>query len=212
LNIYLLSDNFHKGVINLPQIEVKYRDVDLDFTSYDTLIFSSKNGVKSIAEKNTDWKNLSSFAIGNPTANEIIKLGGRVEYVAKSSYGNDFAKELIPLLKHKKVLFIRAKKVLSNLEKILKEANINLSSQIVYETVCRKKTNEKFKSNSIFIFTSPSTIKCFFKNYEWLDSYKAVCIGDVTAKELPINVSFYISKIQTIDACIELAKTLIKQN
>jgi len=212
LSIYLLSDSYHEGVINLPQIKVTCKNVSLDLSSYDALIFSSKNGVKSMSQINKNWKNIPSFAIGGPTADAIIKFGGRVEYIAKNSYGDDFAKELIPKLQRKKVLFVRAKKVLSKLENILRKSGIDLTSQIVYETTCRDKTDEKIEKNSIFIFTSPSTIECFFKNYEWHDSYKAVCIGDITAKAMPQGVSLFVSKSQTIATCIELAKTLIKQN
>jgi len=212
LSIYLLSDTYHKGVINLPQIKVTCRDINLDLSSYNALIFSSKNGVKAISKININWKNILSYAIGMPTANLIKKEGGQVKYIANSSYGDDFAKELIPLLKEKKVLFIRAKTVLSDLEDILKNAGIDLTSQVVYETTCKEKTDDKIEENSVFIFTSPSTVKCFFKNHKWQNSYKAVCIGDVTAKSFPFDISLHVSKIQTIPGCIELAKTLIKQN
>jgi len=212
LSIYLLSDSCHEGVINLPQIKVTCKDIDLDLSSYDTLIFSSKNGVKSISKSNQNWKDIPSYAIGSPTADAIREFGGKVEYIAKSSYGNDFAKELIPRLKGKKVLFIRAKKVLSDLENLLKNAGVDLSSIIAYETVCTDKIDEKINENSIFIFTSPSTVKCFFKNHNWHKSYKAVCIGTVTAKALPKEISLHVSSTQTIAACIDLAKTLIKQN
>jgi len=212
LSIYLLSDSHHEGVINLPQIKITCKDTYLDLSHYDALIFSSKNGVKSISKINDGWKNIPSFAIGAPTANAIIGFGGTVEYTAKSAYGNDFAKELISKLKSRKVLFVRAKKVLSDLENILRKSEIDLTSKIVYETICRDKVDEKIEENSIFIFTSPSTIECFFKNHEWHKSYKAVCIGHVTGKALPENISLHVSKTQTIDACIELAKTLIKQN
>ncbi len=199
--------------MNLPQIKVTYRDINLDLSSYNALIFSSKNGVKAIDTINKDWKKTPSYAIGNPTANEILKLGGIVDFIATSSYGDEFAQELISKLKDKKVLFLRAKKVLSDLENILKYSGVNLKSEVVYETSCRDKKPLHVKSkNSVFIFTSPSTVDCFFNQYKWEDSYIAVCIGNVTAKALPHTIFPYICKIQTIAACIELAKTLIKQN
>lgn len=212
MSIYLLSDSFHEDVINLPQIKVTYKDVSLDLSYYDALIFSSKNAVKAISNINQDWKDIPSFVIGEPTANAINEFGGSLAYTAKSSYGNTFARELIPLLKGKKALFIRAKKVLSSLEEILKDEGIDLSSQVLYETTCSDEKDEELKEDSIFIFTSPSTVECFFKNHEWHSSYKAVCIGDVTAKALPKNISLHVSQIQTIPACIELAKTIIKHN
>jgi len=74
LSIYLLSDAFHEGVVNLPQIKITFRDIELDLTPYDALIFSSKNGVKAIDSINKNWKKIPSYAIGGPTANTIINL------------------------------------------------------------------------------------------------------------------------------------------
>jgi len=173
LSIYLLSDTFHEGVVNLPQIKVN--------------------------------------AIGEPTAKTITKLNGTLVFTSNSSYGDDFAKEIYPELKGKKVLFLRAKKVLSNLENILKNNGINLKSEVVYETTCKEnKPLHVENKNSIFIFTSPSTVECFFSNYEWHDTYQAVCIGTVTAKALPKNISLHVSKVQSIQSCIKIAKTLSK--
>jgi uroporphyrinogen-III synthase len=94
LSIYLLSDTFHEGVVNLPQIKVTLKDINLDLTSYDALIFSSKNGVKAIENINKNWRKIPAYAIGNPTANEIIKLDGNLVFTSNSSYGNDFAQEI----------------------------------------------------------------------------------------------------------------------
>jgi len=210
MSIYLLSDTVHEEVVNLPQIKVTYRDIELDLSSYDALIFSSKNGVKAINNINKNWCKIPAYVIGNPTANEVKKLNGNLAYTSNSSYGNDFAKEISFKLIGKKVLFLRAKKVLSDLENILKNGGVYLTSTVVYETACEQKRPLHVKSkNSIFIFTSPSTVECFFTNHDWHESYLAVCIGKVTAEALPENISLHVSKIQTIQACIELAKTLI---
>jgi len=211
LSIYLLSDTFHEGVVNLPQIKVTCRDIDLDLTPYDALIFSSKNAVKAIDLINKDWRKIPSYAIGEPTAKSITKLNGNLVFTSNSSYGDDFAQEIYQKLMGKKVLFLRAKKVLSNLENILKDNEINLKSEIVYETTCKEnKPLHVENKNSVFIFTSPSTVECFFSNYEWCDTYQAVCIGNVTAKALPKNITLHVSKVQSIQSCIKIAKTLSK--
>ena len=213
LSIYLLSDTFHEGVVNLPQIKVTCKDIELDLTPYDALIFSSKNGVNAIENINKKWRKIPAYAIGNPTAKTVTKLDGNLVYAAKSSYGDDFAKEIYPKLKGKKVLFLRAKKVLSNLENILKDSGVDLKSEVVYETTCTdKKSLHVEDKNSVFIFSSPSTVECFFSQYKWKEDYIAVCIGNVTARAFPYTISLHMSKIQTIPACIKLAKTLIKQN
>jgi uroporphyrinogen-III synthase len=212
MSIYLLSDSYHEGVINLPQIKINFIRQDINFFYYDALIFTSKNSVKAIEKFSKDWKKLPAYSIGKATSKAILDFGGELVYESKKAYGDEFAKELAPLLKGKRVLFLRAKEVLSDLEQILKDNSVLLYSKVVYETVCENFVPFEFENNSLFIFTSPSTVKCFFKNYNWREDFTAVCIGKVTSKALPLHVKRYISKKQTIKASIEFAKTLIKQS
>jgi uroporphyrinogen-III synthase len=213
MSIYLLSESRYEEVINLALIKSTCKEIALDLKSYEALIFSSKNAVKAIDKINKNWRKIPSFCIGEATAHEVKSLGGIVRYVAQSSYGDDFALELIEKLQNKKTIFLRAKIVLSSLEKILVDAGIDLDSKVIYETTCKDDNLVKeLEKNSIIIFTSPSTLKCFFKHFSWDNSYKAVCIGKVTAQALPSNISPYISETQSIASCIDLAKTLIKQN
>ena len=70
-----------------------------------------------------------------------------------------------------------------------------------------KKSNILLEDNSIFIFTSPSSVECFFNQYSWNDSYKAIVIGKTTANYLPANINYKISSITSIEECIKLAKS-----
>ena len=76
---------------------------------------------------------------------------------------------------------------------------------VTYKTSC-KKSNISLEDNSIFIFTSPSGVECFFNQYSWNDSYKAIVIGKTTAKYLPKEVHYTISSETSIDECINLAR------
>lgn len=213
MSIYLLSDTHHEGVVNLPQIEFVRRDIELDLSSYEALVFSSKNSVKAIDSINKNWRKIPSYAIGKQTANKIEELGGRVEFIAKYSYGDTFAYEVSKKLQNKKTLFLRAKKVISDLENILQKSGVDIESKVIYETICHKKiVLQAEDEKKVFIFTSPSTVECFFINHKWKENYTAVCIGSVTARAMPLDISLHISDTQTIEACIELAKTIIKQN
>ena len=73
---------------------------------------------------NKDWKKIPSFVIAPKTASIIEKLGGNVVFTGVTSHGNEFAEELITLLKNKKVLYIKALKTVSNLVEILKSNDI----------------------------------------------------------------------------------------
>ncbi|MFY4816881.1 uroporphyrinogen-III synthase [Aliarcobacter butzleri] len=205
--IYLLNEQKHKDVENLEVFQIEYIKSDVDLKKYDALVFTSKNGVKAINSFNQDWKNIPSYAIAQKTANTIIKLGGVVEFIGNSGHGNDFAYELKNVLKDKKVLYVKALKTVSNLPNILKENGIFLDEIIAYKTSC-KKSNIILEENSIFIFTSPSSVECFFKQYSWKNSYKAIVIGKTTAEFLPSKINYEISSQTSVEECIKLAKQL----
>ncbi len=203
---YLLSNQKFDGVVNLEVFKIKYIPSDLDLKKYDVLIITSKNAIYSLNSFNNDWIKIPCYAIAEKTADVIQKTGGILEYTGSSGHGNDFAKELKDKLKNKKALYIRAKKVVSNLTTILKESNIDVDELITYETVCNDKLNVTIEKDSTIIFTSPSCVKCFFKNYTWDKSFKAIVIGKTTSKYLPSYVNFEISPGRSIEECIKLSQ------
>ncbi len=207
-NIVLLSDLKYDKVINLPLLKIEYIPSSIDLTQYDALIFTSKNAIYSIDSFNQEWKNIPSYCIAPKTATAVEAYAGKIAFIGKSSHGNSFAKELIPILTSKRCLYICAQKTVSSLVEILQDNSVDIESLVTYKTACSEKYFEKPKPNSIIIFSSPSTVECFFKRFNWDDTYKAVVIGKTTAKYLPENIDFVTSKNQSIDACIELAKTL----
>ena len=206
--IYLLSNQIYTEVENLEVFKIEYIESKIDLLKYDALIFTSKNAVYSLESFNKDWKKIPSFAIAPKTAQVIEKLGGKIAFTGITSHGNDFAQELIELLKNKKVLYIKALKTVSNLVDILKNNDVLLDELVVYKTSC-KKSNVALENNSVFIFTSPSSVECFFQQYSWNDSYKAIVIGKTTALYLPKNVDYTISSETSIDECIKLAKQFL---
>lgn len=203
--IYLLNNQKFEGVENLEVFKIQYLQSDFDLNSFDALLFTSKNAIYSLNSFNKQWKNISSYAIAPKTAKIIEDEGGKVTFTGKSGHGNDFAKELIPLLKNKKVLYIRAQEVVSNLVNILETNSINIHELITYKTICNENLPKKLKDNAIIIFTSPSCIKCFFEKYTWHKSYKAIVIGKTTAKYLPSNVNYLISPSTSVQECVKLA-------
>ena len=206
--IYLLNNQKFPEIENLEVFKIDYVKTEIDFFKYDALIFTSKNAIYSIDSFNKDWKNIPSYVIAPKTADVVKNLKGNLVFVGISSHGNEFAMELIPLLKGKKVLYIKASKTVSNLSVILKENSVILDELIAYETTC-KKVNTNLEKNSVFIFTSPSSVECFFKQYTWNDSYKAIVIGKTTANYLPKEVEFSISSETSVEGCVKLARQLV---
>ena len=206
--IYLLSNQTYSEVENIEVFQIEYIKSKIDLLKYDALIFTSKNAVYSLDSFNEDWKKIPSFVIAPKTAQVIEKLGGKIAFTGITSHGNEFAQELIEFLKNKKVLYIKSSKTVSNLVEILKKNEVLLDELVAYQTTC-KKSNVLLEDNSIFIFTSPSSVECFFKQYTWKNSYKAIVIGKTTANYLPKNVDCTISSQTSIDECINLAKQIL---
>ncbi len=207
--IYILSEKKFDGALNLPVIKINFLDFKVDLSLFDALIFTSKNGVEAIDRVNKTWRYKEIYSIGSGTTKAIKDKGVEVAYTAKSSYGDNFAKEIQNKLYGKRVLFPRAKVVTSQLNKILQNAGINLSEIIAYETVCNSKDLSNPPKDSVIIFSSPSTIKCFFKKFTWDESYKAVVIGEKTASFIPKEIRYTLSKKQSIPECIKLGYTLL---
>ncbi|WP_263831861.1 uroporphyrinogen-III synthase [Sulfurospirillum oryzae] len=207
--IYLFSDKAYEGVVHLPLFEIVFDPFKLDLEGFDAIIFTSKNSVKALEQSGTAWKDKEAYAIGEGTASFIERGGGNVVFTCKDSYGDVFAQALIPLLQNKKVFFPRAKEVVSSLFEILRTHHIDIEQRIVYETKCKHySTCEAPPKDSKLIFTSPSTVHCFLENFAWDKSYRAIAIGEKTAAALPLHVKISVSKIQSIEACVSLAKAL----
>jgi uroporphyrinogen-III synthase len=173
-------------------------------------MFTSKQAVKSAEALNSEWKKYPCLAIGSATAKEIESLGGKVDYQPKSFYGKTLSQDIIAKFKDKKILYLRPKEVSFDSKSFLAHAGIELDEQILYETSCiRYDKKEKPGKNAIIIFTSPSTIHCFLKNFEWDKSYTAVVIGEATKVHLPTDAHYEVSDKPLIEDCIAKAKEIL---
>ncbi len=206
LPIYILTDEKYEDVLNFPVIKIDFFSPSFSFLDVDFLLFTSKNGVRAVDRLTDEWKKIPSFAIGKATAREIEKRGGKVEYIAKSAYGDEFAKEINQKYQNKTFLFFRAKKLVSDIKELF--VNNNLKEIIIYETLCNKPESKVIKP-SVVIFSSPSTVRCFGK----VESFKniiPVAIGKKTKKELEnfTKEKIHMPQTPSIKECIETAKIL----
>jgi uroporphyrinogen-III synthase len=209
-NIYILSDKHVEYAKNIPLINTVTIKSEIDLDSYSAIVFTSKNGVKHLNAITQKWKSIPSYAISTQTAKEIKKYGGKLAYVGKEKHGDKFAKELLEIFDtNAKVAYIGAKDVVSNIESILNENGVKCDHIPVYETVCVE-YDEKIDlpDDSKIIFSSPSTVKCFFKNVEWKDTFKAISIGDTTKKYFPKEITPVLSDNTTLQSCVQKALNL----
>jgi uroporphyrinogen-III synthase len=206
MNIYTLSDKKIKPAQNIPLYKIYPVVSEIDFSDYDALVFTSQNGVKAVDTFTQDWKKIPSYAIAPQTAKTIKKLGGNLKFVGVSKHGDEFAQELAEVLKGKRVLYLRGKKVVSNLIEKLNNADVVCDDIIVYENRCNSEIKVKeLPENSYIIFSSPSTIECFFKKFTWKESYTAISIGNTTAKYFPKEIIPVIADTTSLESCINKA-------
>ncbi|RBQ26717.1 MULTISPECIES: uroporphyrinogen-III synthase [Arcobacteraceae] len=203
--IYLLNDQKFDNIENLEVFEIEYLKFDIDVKQYNALVFTSKNAILSLDKNNKEWIDIPSYVIAQKTANVAKRFNSNIAFIGSSGHGNDFAYELIPYLKNKKVLYIKALKTVSNLPNILRENSINVDEIVAYRTTCNKKEPILLEENSTIIFTSPSSVECFFKKYSWHSSFKAIVIGKTTALYLPKNIDYQISVSTSVEECVKLA-------
>jgi len=208
--IYLLSPLVKEDTISLPMIRFQTVANEVDLSDCDVLMFTSKQAVKSVDQLNPEWKNIPSLAIGSATAMQIEKLGGKVLYQPNSFYGKILSQDIIEKFHDKKILYLRPKEVSFDSKSFLASSGISLDEQIIYETICIDyKEDATPTEDAIIIFTSPSTIHCFLKNFTWDESYTAVVIGEATKEHLPTNARYVVADTPRIDACISKAKNIL---
>ena len=186
----------------------------------DSLIFTSRYAIQSLIESATPhsphynhnlakWREIPCFVIGEKSAGLLYKHGARVAFVGKSSHGETFARELIPLLQGHYPLYLRAQQIISRLDSIIKAAHIPLQEAIAY-------TNKpltlnpalKPKPHSVLIFTAPSVYRSFCQNFGWEEGYRAIAIGRSTLAAFDRGIDSYLSDEPSIESCLTLARKL----
>jgi uroporphyrinogen-III synthase len=176
-------------------------------------MFTSKQAVKSAELLNPKWKNIPCIAIGEATADTIESLGGKVMYKPKTFNAQTLATDIVLKFKDKNILYLRPKVVSFDFKSFFQKAGLSLDEKVIYETSCvAYEKKDKPLKNAIIIFTSPTGIECFLKNFTWDESYTAVVIGEATKVHLPKNVHHEVADTPLIDACISKAKQILISN
>ena len=210
--IYLVSNTktADESVVNLSVSRIEFLKFDLNLSEFDLLVATSKNAFNALKFNEISvLENLPVFAIASGCAAAAKGLGFTQIYTGQNAHGDDFAREILPLLKGKKVLYLKGKDSASNFLEILQKGGVNIKAVVAYENVLNPcKMELKPPKNSILIFASPINVRNFLTNFGWDESYQTISIGKVTAKELKFSTPL-VSQSQDINACIALAKTLL---
>ena len=210
--IYLVSNTktADESVVNLSVSKIEFFKFDLNLSEFDALVATSKNVFNALKFNEINaLENLPVFAIASSCAAAAREFGFSEIYTGQNAHGDDFAREILPLLNGKKVIYLKGKDSASNFLEILQDGGVNIKAVIAYENVLNPcKMELKPPKNSILIFASPINVRNFLANFGWDESYQTISIGKVTAKELKFSTPL-VSQSQDINACIALAKTLL---
>lgn len=207
--IYLVSKTSHhrmEGLVHLPILSIHFLTPDIDFTQYDGIIVTSKQGALALKNYTLDWKKLKVICVGESTA-EAMKQLGAVHVVNAAGYGETIFNVLRQY--NGKWLYCRPKMIASSWPERVREEGMILDEVIIYETRCNK-TMEKIDiaDNAVLIFTSPSSIECFCERYELLSTHDIVVIGKTTQNALPLGIKSLLAEDTSVESCVKMAKEL----
>lgn len=218
--IYLFSTSSHPQAKSINSLDIKLLKPSIDFSKYDYLIITSKQAIAALKQYNkSEYIHIPALCISEKSAEAYEEIEGKVLACA-NGYGNDLPK-IVKKFSHvpersdkcpwgtKKWLYLRGEIIASDFAEVCRKYGYNIDEEVVYESRCSNEMkNIDIKEDSILIFTSPSSIKCFLNNHTIPPHASLIVIGKTTAKVLPKNVKYHLSKDKTIQSCIDLAINL----
>lgn len=190
-----------EGVLHIPIIQTTYIQIPLKIYDYDIVVITSKEAVNALLKSHIDPSLVRLSAISAKTAQYAREHNFMVDSVS-DGYAKSFSLFLKNRYKNKKLLYIRAKEVAS-------DVLLSYDNEVIYETTCND-VDYSVNDDDVLIFTSPSTIECFFKKSSFKKSQKVVCIGTTTQAALPCDIDSYLANNPSIESCIETAYKLLK--
>lgn len=209
--IYLISKEHFIGVKNIILNKIQFMQFSVNLKDFDALIITSKNALMALKKSKNELNcAMSVYAVGKESQKYAKNMGFVNVAIPPKAYGKDLAKTFKEELKGKKCLYLRAKTIASNLDEELINAGANLTQIIAYENrFFAPKEPMKLERPAVFIFLSPSGVKNFLQIYRFHKNDKCVAIGQTTASALPSSQNVFIPHIQSVKACVALARILI---
>ena len=186
----------HK-VSHLPVIKINKLDLlNLDFTNYAGIIFTSANAVKNLDTKSIK-KNIYCFCVGFATEKLALKKGFQNIYAAGGNVEN--LKEIILQNFNKnngKLLYVSGEIITSNLHKQLIDEDYKVERVVNYSVERLSKFSFKFidelkqtMPDIIYVYSqnSAKSLLNIIKKYELVDYWmntNLMCIGEKTSSIL----------------------------
>ena len=156
------------------------------------------------------WKSIPALTIASKTE-AMVKSAGGILLDRGDGYGDTLDDIIASKYATLRWLYPRPKVVASNFKERVKAHGIAIDDAIVYETSCNESCSKtQLPEDAILIFTSPFTIECFMKFYQFKNSYCVIVIGKTTASALAKTVNYKMPNTPNVDACVSLAKKILE--
>ena len=200
---YLFSTSSHTNATSINSLDITLFKPEIQFSNYDYFIITSKQ-VGEVLKQYDAQVLKPALCISKATALSYEKIGGKVLGIGKG-YGDDLVVEIKKYPKATRWLYLRAKVIASDFVSQCNSKEYRIDESIVYESKCSKEIEDiVVEENASLIFTSPSSVQCFLKYHTMSIKSNIIVIGTTTAKALPNNIEYKISKKTTIESCLEL--------
>ena len=207
-----LALNAGLRLIEYNAIHIKLLSFALPEDSFDALIFTSQNGVRSyleqakgqpfIGEKRLEVR--KALCVGGKTKHLLEEYGFDVIAFAENAEG--LGKIIVEQYNSFNFLWLTGSQRRNELPDMLKNENVKLTELTVYETVANpKKIDTSFDG---ILFFSPSAVSSFMQNNSI--SGMAFCIGNTTAEEIKkYTDNYFIANKPTIEnVLVQVVKRL----
>lgn len=209
--VYLVSKTPYEGVIHLPVLTIRFLHPKIDFTRYDGLIFTSKQGIEALSDYPDTWKTLECVCVSDPTA-RYAKAKGAVRVHPAQGYGSDIPEVLKRFDPAFRWLYLRPESVASEWAETARSQGHAIDEIIVYETGCNGQYEPpKLEDDAVLIFTSPSAVNCFLERSALSSGHTLIAIGTTTHKAFPKGYDAHVSEETSLASAVELAKQLAER-
>lgn len=206
--IYLISKTPYEGVIHIPILTITFLHPSIDFTKYEGIIVTSKQALLALNNYAFEWENLQCICVSEGTA-EAARQAGAVQIEVGDGYGKSIPNVLRAKKREGKWLYLRPKVIASEWVECTRSEGFEIDEAILYETTCNKEASYySIADDAVLVFTSPSSIECFYRSYQILPSHSIVTIGKTTQSAFHSAKEVFVSPRPSVASAVELAQKI----
>lgn len=205
--LFSTSKKEYPNITSINSLDIEFLKPEINFSKYDYFIITSKQISQALlAYDKEKYKEIKALCISFATAKSYEGLDAEVLAIAEG-YGESILDVIRRYPLESKWLYLRGEKVASNFALKSRDAGYSVDEAILYKSSCSHEMKGwTFEKESTLIFTSPSSVECYLKTYDFSSDMRVIVIGKSTAKAIPKNIAYEIAENTSIEACINRVK------